>query len=102
MRAARLVLLVWLLVAPGCGDDGAAAPDRDLQRDVKALQDLMAQDPTIGILAEIDREVDEDRPVHASEMIGSAGLPAARRQLASTEAVATKTAQGRTLRGRLV
>lgn len=98
MRAAAALLLVL----GACGDDGAPPPERELLRDVKALQDLMAQDPTIGVLAEIDREVDEERPVRASEMIANAGLPAARRQIEAAEGVETVTTRGRALRDRLV
>jgi hypothetical protein len=89
-----------ILVALGCGDD--AAPEGTevtpaLQRDAHAIQDLIATDPAQGVLAEIDAEVEDERPIRASQMIQQAALPAARRQLDRSGDLEPGTPEGREL-----
>src|SRR5689334_21732866 len=100
MRA--IVLVLGMLVAGACGQGAeAVAAEQQLKNDVESLQDVMATDPALGPLEEVEAEVDNERPIHASEMLRSGAIPAARRQMDRVEALVPVTDRGRTLQTRL-
>ena len=95
----RALALIALLVAAGC-DDGEPPPSPALLSDIDRLRQLMATDPTLQPMEEVERVADA-RPVEAARRLRTGALPAARSQLERTEGVLITSDEGRRLRGQL-
>jgi len=80
----------------GCG--GSEEPAPTLEDDVIALQASVAADTCPGALEDVDRAVEEDKPVRAARLLRSAGIPAAARQVARLRDTPAHTSEGIGLR----
>lgn len=76
------------LLGVGCGDDdpgasGGEVPEspRALVAAVESLQRLLTADPALGALAEVDRAINEDKPVLAAQLLDAGVVPATRSQI---------------------
>ena len=90
-RAALLVALAACSV--GCSEE-PEGPSPAVIEDIDRLRLTMIEDPAQQVLAEVDRVAD-DRPVLASQLLRTGGIPAARRQVAAVERVRVDTEIGR-------
>lgn len=66
--------------------------------DVVALQALVADDTCPGAMEDVDRAVDEDKPVLAARLLRSGAIPAAARQVRRFRDATVSTPEGRRLR----
>lgn len=96
----RSVLLAALLAA-AC-DAAPVGPTPGVRADLGRLHAIIDADPATEPLELVDRRIDDERPVHAAEMLRTTAIPAAERQVAAVRAAATTTDEGRALARRLV
>ena len=86
------------VVACGAEDEG---PSPSTLADLSALQRLIARDPAVEPLSLVEERIDDERPVHAAQMLRTTGIPAARRQVEAIEGATVQTAEGRRFKRRL-
>ncbi len=99
----KTILAMGLALLMGaCSSANDTAGGASAESDAMRLQELLGSDPARTLLQEIERAVDSERPVMASEMIEQAGLPAIRRQIERLEEAPMSTQEGRRLRTRAV
>lgn len=105
------LLLVPTVVALGACDRGAPPartntvgepPDLDaeLRADGALLVRLLDEDPARQPLVDVQRAIDDDKPVRASELLETVALPAARRIAEDAHRLGVTTAEGDALRDR--
>jgi len=94
----RRALLASCLCVVACGGGETSGPAATVVDDVIALQAAVAADTCPSAMEDIDRSVDEDKPVLAARLLRSAGVPSAARQVQRVRDVTTHTAQGDALK----
>jgi len=99
IRTAALTLAL-LHAALGCGNDTPEGPSSELVGDARALLEMVMGDPATAALADVDRTVEDGRPVRAAELLRAGGIPAARAQVERCGDAAATSPEGRTLRRR--
>lgn len=104
----------WLFVAclafAACGEAGSssvaggtaseASEQAAVRQEAAVLVRLLDEDPARQPLVDVQRAIDDDRPVRASELLETIALPAARRVASDARAVGTTSAAGAALRDR--
>ncbi len=98
MRAASLASLALLLA--GCGSE-PEGPSPGVRADLVRLHEIIDADPATEPLELADRRIDDDRPVHAAEILERTGIPAAQRQFRAMRDVRVTTDEGRGFARRL-
>ncbi|MFO0693166.1 MAG: hypothetical protein U0230_06410 [Polyangiales bacterium] len=110
MRQLLVLLLPVVLALVGC-DEAAPPPrtssvgeppdlDAELRADGAVLVRLLDEDPTRQPLVDVQRAIDDDKPVRASELLLTVALPAARRIAADARRLGVTTEEGAGLRDR--
>lgn len=107
MRFANIAGLPCLLAAVmlssmACGSSEPTGPAAPVVNDVTALQETVAADTCPSAVEDVDREVDDDKPVAAAGLLRGAAIPAAARQVERVRALTLHTADGRTLQAEVV
>lgn len=84
-RLATLALAVLVLACGGedtsTGEPEAVEAAPSLVAGVESLQRMMTADPALGALADVDRAIDEDKPVLAARLLDTGAVPATRTQI---------------------
>ena len=110
MRGLLSLVLPIVVVLGGC-DEATAPPrtpvvgeppdlDAELRADGALLVRLLDEDPARQPLADVQRAIDDDKPVRASELIETVALPSARRIAGDARRLGMTTAEGAGLRER--
>lgn len=92
-------MLALALAACGAGEEDGPPPD--VVADLTTLQRLIDRDPATEPLELVERRIDEERPVHAAEMLEHTGVPAAERQVAAIRDARVGSDEGRRYQRRL-
>lgn len=93
-------LLFFLSTLAGCGG-GDEGPSESVLSDLMVLHLLIERDPAAEPLELVERRIDDERPVHAGQMLRTTGIPAARRQVEAMGAAVVSTSEGRRFKRRL-
>ncbi|GAB4209878.1 MAG: hypothetical protein OHK0013_29820 [Sandaracinaceae bacterium] len=101
-RRESLLCAVLGVLLVACSSGAEAPAPADLQADVRALQNVLGQDPATLPLREVDEAIRDDRPVLAADLIRRGAVPATERQIRAIEALRMTSAEGRRLRSRCV
>lgn len=97
-RSSRFAFPVVLLIVSACGEEG---PPPSLVADLGMLHAIVDQDPAVEALEIVDRVVDDERPVHAAQVLRETAIPAAQSQVEIVEAANLRTEEGRRFARRL-
>ena len=93
--------LLCVAVSAGCaGEDEGPSPN--VLADLALLHELIDRDPSTEPLELVERRLDDERPVHAAQMLRTTAIPAANRQVERIERAAVTSDDGRRFRRRLV
>lgn len=92
--------LIAALALLGCGDE-TEGPSPALRADLRVLHQIIANDPATEPLELVDRRIDDERPVHAADLLRTTGIPAAERQVASLRSAQMTSDEGRGFARRL-
>ncbi len=95
------VLASFSAVLAAACDAEDEGPSASVLADLSELQRLIERDPAVEPLELVERRIDDERPVHAAQMLRATGIPAARRQVEAIEGANVRTGEGRRFRRRL-